>query len=455
MKPTRKQQEFIEKTQKMGIVPGLEGIRSLLRELGDPQDQVPCVHVAGTNGKGSVCAYVGSVLTLCGYRVGVYTSPAVFCERERYTIQGKQISEDIYWSGMERIREACAALEEQGKKHPTLFEIETALAFWVFAKNDCEIAVIEAGMGGALDATNVIQNSLCSVFTSIGMDHMKFLGDTLEKIAAQKAGIIKTGGTAVSVWQHPAAEKVLRETAKQKNASIRFVKKCDCVHSGDKEPHGESKKTSFSYKYHGIYISPGLEGACQVQNSALAAEVLCLLREKGYSVGTEEIRRGIYKTVWPGRMQRISYHPQIWIDGAHNPAAAVQLKKTIEKKFTNRRITYIMGVLADKDYRGMLKQLLPMARRLITVTPVNPRALSAEQLARAAKEQVEKSEGCAKQAAAVKTEIFAAESFDGAAKTALTEQLCSTDVIVAFGSLSFLKDICIALEKRKEEIFHV
>lgn len=458
MKPTEEQLEFIGKTKNLGMVPGLEGIRALLRMLGDPQDQVPCIHVAGTNGKGSVCAYLGSVLTLAGYRVGVYTSPAVFHERERYTVMGEPISEEAYWSGMERIRLACEALEAQGKGHPTIFEVETSLAYWMFAESGCEIAIVETGMGGALDATNVIKKPLCSVITSIDMDHMKFLGNTLEEIAVQKAGIIKTGCDVVSVWQNQAVERILRETAKKKNAVIRFVPKTDCrclEKQEPKEEKGTNEKTDFSYEYRGMFLSPGLEGACQIPNSALSAEVLLLLREKGYTVDEAKICEGIRRAFWPGRMQQISSVPEIWIDGAHNPAAAVQLKKTIENKFTNRRITYIMGVLADKDYRKMLGQLLPLAQRLITVTPDHPRALSAGQLARAAKEQEKKNADCAKQNATEKREILAAESFEAAARMVLTDHLCSADVIIAFGSLSFLKDICAALEKRKEEMSYV
>lgn len=427
MKPTKEQLEFINQSKRLGSVPGLESIQALLEVLNHPEQKIPLIHVAGTNGKGSVCRYLGKVLSLSGYRTGVYTSPAVFDERERYTINEEWISEKCYWDCVEKIRQACLVLEKRGIRQPTVFEIETTLAFLYFTENGCDIGIIETGLGGRCDATNVISKPVCSVLTSIGLDHMQFLGNTHEEIALQKAGIIKTECDVVSVWQLPGVEQVLREETRRKNARIRFVRREDVC------------GTEEAYEYRGIHVIPGLKGAFQLPDSALAVEVLLLLGEKGYSLSREQIRSGIRQTVWPGRMEQILSEPEIWIDGAHNPAAAIQLKKTIENKFTNKRITYIMGVLADKDYRTILQETLSLAARLITVTPDNPRALSAQKLAETALE--------------IKNiPVFPARDFDEAAREALSG---NTDVILAFGSLSYLKDIRLALEKRKEEMSHV
>ena len=202
----------------MGSLPGLDSIRRLLDRLDNPQEKLSVIHVAGTNGKGSVCSYLQSALSLAGYRVGVYTSPAVFDERERFAVDGLWISREEYWRQAERIRRACLDIRAKGFPQPTIFEVDTALAYLYFLDQHCDLVITETGMGGALDATNAVEKPLCCVFASVGMDHMQMLGSTLEEIAAQKAGIIKEGRPVVSTWQDPAVRSVLTDVAKKKGS---------------------------------------------------------------------------------------------------------------------------------------------------------------------------------------------------------------------------------------------
>ena len=411
----------------MGSLPGLDSIRRLLDRLDNPQEKLSVIHVAGTNGKGSVCSYLQSALSLAGYRVGVYTSPAVFDERERFAVDGLWISREEYWRQAERIRRACLDIRAKGFPQPTIFEVDTALAYLYFLDQHCDLVITETGMGGALDATNAVEKPLCCVFASVGMDHMQMLGSTLEEIAAQKAGIIKEGRPVVSTWQDPAVRSVLTDVAKKKGAEIRFA-----------DP-GEITEISGGRIRCGDYeLSPALEGTFQIQNSGLALHTLLLLRDEGYAISDEVMLEGIHRAYWPGRMERILSCPKVYLDGAHNLPAALQLKRTIQKKFTNQRITYIIGVLADKDYDGMLRELLPLAEDVITVTPQNPRALDAKSLAKAAKRWHD--------------HVTAASDFCEAAGLALRG---GSDVILAFGSLSYLRDIKSAILKRNEEMSHV
>ena len=444
MEPTAEQRQFIENAKRMGSVPGLETIRRLLSVLGDPQEKLSIIHVAGTNGKGSVCCYLQHAMTLAGYRVGVYSSPAVFEALECFTVDGTPVAEEAYWNCADRVAEACGRLTAAGFCHPTIFEVETAMAYLLFLEAGCGLVIMETGMGGALDATNAIHKPLCSVVTSIGMDHMGMLGDSLSEIAAQKAGIIKEGCPVISTWQEPEAERVIRQRADALHAPLLFAdlsclapEGLDRDSSGDGQTvRGKSQQEALVYK--GIRLCPKMEGTFQVQNSALAAEVLLFLSRSLERLGRAQIEQGICEAYWPGRMERILERPAVYLDGAHNLPAAIQLKKTIEKKFTNRHITYIIGVLADKDYAGMLTELLPSADRVITVTPDNGRALPGEKLAETVR--------------SIWTGEVQNTDFSGAARLALDG---SAEVVIAFGSLSYLKDIRDALSERNEELGHV
>ncbi len=401
MNDMQKALAFLEIAAEYGSVLGLSSIEALLAQLGDPQEKLNIIHVAGTNGKGSVCAYLTSVLTKAGYRVGTYTSPAVFDERERYAICGQWISEGDYVSYVLRLQEACEALVDRGLPHPTIFEIETALALLYFCESGCDPVILEVGMGGATDATNVGKSCLTAVFASIGRDHMGFLGESLAEIARVKAGIMRAGCAAISIAQELEVEDALITEAERVGAKLSFVPR----------PEPEA------------YLPLSLRGAFQQDNAALAFAVAGQLREAGYELPQELVFEAISATTWPGRFECISTEPLIYIDGAHNLPAVQRLAEAICQEFTNKSLTLIMGVLADKEYEAMLGPLLPLASHLVTITPESPRALQAEALAELANAM----------APGIKAE--SAISLADGLERALAY---GDDAILAIGSLSYL-----------------
>ncbi len=409
--------EYMESLQGYGIVPGLDGIRELCRRLGDPQESLRFVHIAGTNGKGSVLAFVSTVLQRGGYRVGRYLSPTIFDYRERIQVGGRPIVRGMLCRGMELVRECCLGMQQDGFPHPTPFEVETALAFWYFQMKRCDIVVLEAGMGGSLDATNVISNTITSVITSVSRDHMKFLGDTLEEIAAQKAGIIKEGRPVVTLGQTQEVLEVLKRAAGERHAPFTVADAAGASHvryglDRQRFDYGGFKKLEIS-----------LAGQFQIENAALAVETLRVLGEQGYPVGEEALRAGLWETAWPGRFTVLRKKPWFIADGAHNEDAAAKLSQAVEFYFTNRRIIYIMGVLRDKEYGKMIALTQKRAEHIITVTPPGPRALSAYELAR--------------EIAAVHPKVTAADSLEEAVEMSLL--LAGEDgAVIAFGSLSYL-----------------
>ena len=421
--------EYIEKVNVYGSVLGLETTKELLRRLGNPQNQLKFIHVAGTNGKGSVCSYLGTILASGGYLVGRYISPTIMEYRERIQLQKNQssvlISEDEVAGFMDRIKGVIDNMLWDGLPHPTPFEIETAMAFLYFEKKRCDIVILEVGLGGRKDSTNVITTAVCSVITSISMDHMKVLGDTIEKIAWEKAGIIKKGIPVVTCEQKQEAMKVLWEES-EKNHSPIYSMSLDEI----KNVEYSLKGTVFDYKKD-KKLEISLLGENQVENAALAIEAVHVLISLGYSVSDRNIREGLLYTRWPGRFEMIKTKPYIFIDGAHNEDGARSLSKSIEIYFTNRRIIYIMGVLADKDYHSILKHTASFADTIITITPDNPRALSSHKLAKAAL-------SCCDHVIDGET---VKKAVDIGLKLARPE-----DVILVFGSLSFLGDIYRTLE---------
>lgn len=313
-------------TQLFGIKLGLENIQRLIAALEVPAPKQRIIHVAGTNGKGSVCAMIDSIARAQGYRTGLFTSPHLVTFRERIQVIGEMISEQQVAEGLTSIRE----LTQTWEPHPTFFEIATALGLLHFKEARCEIVVLETGMGGRLDATNAIK-PVVSVLTPIGLDHQKWLGQTLEEIAAEKAGIIKSGVPAVSTAQQPAADRVLRNRAQECGTSIRFL--------------------TNPYSQH-----VGLAGAHQKQNAALAVAALAAA---GIDVTPEAISSGLSNVVWAARFQR--WDEQIVLDGAHNPAGASSLAKTWRKYFGNEKAALVFGVLQDKQIREIFLVLNEIA----------------------------------------------------------------------------------------------
>ncbi len=410
--------EYVGSLSVRGIVPGLESIRELCARLGDPQKEVKWIHVAGTNGKGSVLAYVSTILTKAGYKVGRYVSPTIRDYRERIQVDGKMISKKALSEGMGRVKEACDAMVADGLPQPTPFEVETALAFCHFRDKKCQLGVLEVGMGGLLDATNLIEGTLVEIITSIGMDHVKFLGNTLEEIAAQKAGIIKPGSTVVCMDQKPEVLAVVEQKAEAVGA--KFV--CSRASRASKIRYGLEKQ-SFQYGNYGK-LEISLAGQFQIANAVLAVDACREISEKGFLVSDEAIKQGLLETRWDGRLTVVKKKPLFLIDGAHNEDAAEKLAKSIEFYFTNRRIIYIMGVLRDKDYGRIIELTHSFADQIITITPPdNPRALTALELAQ--------------EIAKVHPGVTAAGSLEEAVEMA--ELLAGKDdVILAFGSLSYL-----------------
>jgi dihydrofolate synthase/folylpolyglutamate synthase len=329
-------------TQRFGIKLGLENVQRLLRELELPGKNQRIIHVAGTNGKGSVCAMIDSICRAQGYRTGLFTSPHLVSYRERIRVNGEMMGEEEVAESLSGIRAAITDWDP----HPTFFEITTALALDHFKKRDCELVVLETGLGGRLDATNAA-TPIVSVLTPIGYDHQAWLGNTLEEIAAEKAGIIKPRIPVVSAQQKPAAEKVIRACAAECEAPLEFAS----------EPYAT---TSLS-----------LAGAHQKQNAALA---IAALRSAGIAIDEDAIGRGLANVEWPARFQR--WDERTIIDGAHNPAGARVLAETWRELFGDERATIILAMLRDKDVTGIWRALAPIARRIILPSIRTERALA-------------------------------------------------------------------------------
>lgn len=415
--------EFVDSTKKYGSILGLESIRNLMQELGNVQEQLHIIHVAGTNGKGSVCAFLSAALTEAGYRVGRYNSPAVFERREVFRIGETMISKEEYAAVFERVQTACEALKKRGCPHPTVFEVETAAAFLWFYEKKCDLVLLETGMGGETDATNLITHPVCSVLTSIGMDHMQYLGNTIEEIAKVKAGIIKKGCPVVALKQGDSVCEVIKNKAEECGS------RCVLVEVPQYMQEAPIWGTTLQDVHYGS-VHTALGGIWQRENLSLALAVLKLLEESGYPITKEAVQSGIAKTIWHGRYEVLQTEPLFIIDGAHNPIAAKRLKETIEKDFTNREIIYIIGVLADKEHEKMLRLLLPGAKAVFTVTPDSPRALDGEILAKEARKYADN--------------IWHVPDIGKAVKMA-KETAKESDVILAVGSLSYLKEVKKAL----------
>lgn len=416
-----------ESAKEYGSILGLDSIRNLMQELEDVWKNLKIVHIAGTNGKGSVCCFLASILKEAGYKVGQYNSPAVFDLREVYRIHGVEISKEEYANCMEQVNAACQRLVQQGKAHPTVFEIETAIAFLWFYQQNCDIVLLETGMGGSTDATNLIEQPLCSVLVSVSMDHMGFLGDTIEEIAKIKSGIIKENCPVVTVSQLPEVEKIFRTRAKEMAAEYQQIL-----------PVGktwvEADRLCYEYPATGT-IRLSMLGSYQVENSALAIETIRVLETKGYTITTEQLKKGLETAKWQGRFECLCKNPLFYVDGAHNEDGVKRLEESLRMHFPNRKKIGIMGVMSDKSYDAMLELLLPLFEKIYTVTPDNPRALSAELLA----------EVVSKKGTTAIAENTVAQAVVHACEEAA--KIGEDAMVVAFGSLYYLKEVKNALIK--------
>lgn len=366
--------KYLDSLNKLGSVPGLDSIRELLHRLGNPQNKVKCIHIAGTNGKGSVGAFITEILITAGYKVGRYASPAVVESLEIIKLNNTNISEEVFEKIISEIAVVCNKMVEDGLPHPTRFEVETAAAYVFFAEENCDFSVVECGMGGLLDATNVVENVACSVITSISIDHTGFLGETIEEIATQKAGIIKVGVPVIMAKGVDSVVDVISKTADEKEAELYMVSETSNLRFN-------KENIVFDYKgYNNIEI--GLLGVYQPQNAVVALECIEILRKNGYEVSDDVIYAGFKNTGWFGRFSMLGKSPDFIVDGAHNPDGAKALLDCIKTYYPEGNLTFVVGFFADKDYKGILELCMPYCGRIFTIeTPDNPRALSSKALA--------------------------------------------------------------------------
>jgi dihydrofolate synthase/folylpolyglutamate synthase len=360
--------------RRFGIILGLGTIRSILNALGDPQNNFYSIHVAGTNGKGSVAAALSSILQQSGYRVGLYTSPHLVRFNERICINNRQISNDAVVKSYQAVQKA-----HLGNRTPTFFELTTAMAFYEFGRQAVDWAVIETGMGGRLDATNVI-DPVISIITNVSMEHRDYLGNTLTQITREKAGIIKPATPVVTAIKQREAKSVIQRIAAKKSAPLYMLGKNFKVR---RQPAGGFSYYGIENTWHDMHTA--LQGHYQVENAALAIAACELLNKDHTSISQQSIRDGLIKTSWPGRLEIVSEHPMIILDGAHNLMAARELAKFLGDNLAQRPITLVVGILDDKPYQSMLKSLLPVCSRVIVTRAKTDRALDPRRLFETAK----------------------------------------------------------------------
>lgn len=359
---------YIYSLQKFGVKFGLSKTSNILKAFGDPHKKKTYIHIAGTNGKGSVAAFISSVLKEAGYRVGLYTSPHLVRFTERFRINGTEISQEEAASLIFRLKKVFAPQEP-----PTFFEASTAMAIIYFSEQGTDIDVMEVGMGGRLDATNVI-NPVVSVITNIGLDHQQFLGKRLTDIAREKAGIIKEGVGLVTGVNQPNIINLFQRITKQRQAPFFRIGK-----------HIRYRTSNGKISYYGIRqiltgIESGMNGIFQARNIATAIGAVEILKEKGFQISDDTIYKGIKNTCWPGRMQILSNPRRIILDGAHNPYAIKMLANSIVKDFNRRRLILVIGVMKDKNIKAMLGNIVPLAHHVIYTRPLYSRAAPAELL---------------------------------------------------------------------------
>ncbi len=411
---------YLDKVSKYGSVLGLDAIRELLHELGDPQERLRFIHIAGTNGKGSVLAFTSTILSEAGFRTGRYISPTVVSYLERIQIDGNWIPEAEFTELVEEIQKAIVRMEAKGLTGPTVFEIETAIAFLYFRRKQCDLVVLETGLGGGEDATNIVDHTVAAVFTSISRDHMSVLGNTPEEIAEKKAGIIKPGCIVISAAQEPGVRRILERHAAECGCAVRFAKPEEAVVTQE-----DYRGQTFSYG--GMeHLKIRMAGKYQILNAVTAWETIQAVRETtGKKITEDAVRRGFEKALWPGRFTCLMERPVFMVDGAHNAAGAIWLRKSLETYFPKRRLICIMGVFRDKEYGRIGEIMAPLADQIFTVSlPDQSRTLSAEDLKNAV-------EPCCKGT------VLAMDSIEQAVEEALQEA-GEEDVIMAFGSLSYL-----------------
>lgn len=368
--------KFIESTEKFGIKPGLDAIKRLLEKLGNPQDDLKVIHLAGTNGKGSTASYIKSILKHEGYRVGFYTSPSLYALEERIQINDGLIDQTDFAAVVEQVKNAVEVLVKEGHDPNTEFEIFTAMALLYFKQKAVDFVVLEVGLGGRLDATNVVDKPLVTVITPIALDHVNILGDTLAKVAFEKGGIIKKDVPVVIHPQMPEASKVLEDLADERSADL-IVAPVDLL-----EVKGVSLEgTHFELATRSFDIS--MIGKHQAQNAVVALTAIeTLRREHGIHVSLEAVHGGLKATKWPCRLEVMDSSPKIILDGAHNPHGAKALAASLQELMPQgKKATVLLGMLADKDVDEVLEIMKPYLGKVVVTEPKNDRKMSATDLA--------------------------------------------------------------------------
>lgn len=360
----------------------LDNITVLSRALGDPHLAIPCGHVAGTNGKGSTAAFLDSILRVAGFRTGLYTSPHLERINERIRFSGESISDEAFaacWTEIQSVIESLLAAGALAA-HPTFFECVTALAFVAFAERPVDFAVYEVGLGGRLDATNIVAPEV-GIITPVDFDHEAFLGHSIAEIAGEKAGIIKAGGWIVSARQREEAHRVISRRSGELGARVWRVDEewlVESVESLDGQYRAAATHRATGAR---LRIAPSLAGRFQIDNALAAATAARLLRERGHRISDAEIEQGISSASWPGRLERLAEHPAVYLDGAHNPSAARELRKFWDDHFAGRRIFLVYGAMRDKAVDEIAGELFPRAEMVFLTQPRQSRAISAELLA--------------------------------------------------------------------------
>ena len=361
---------YISGTAFFGSKPGLERIAALLEKLGDPQKQLRFVHIAGTNGKGSCAAMTASILKAAGYKTGLYTSPYLYRFNERMQIGGKQIPDDTLAQLVARVKPIAEAMDD----HPTEFELMTAVAMLWYAEERCDVVVLEVGLGGRFDATNIIDAPEAAVIMNIGLDHTAVLGETVEQIAFEKAGILKPGTEAVLFEQPENVTAVIRARCEELGVPLHIADFSQIVSEFD-SLYGQS------FSYRGEPYALPLLGRYQLKNAATVLELVEVLRRKGWKLEQSDVEHGLYAVSWPGRFELLSDDPLFVVDGGHNPQCAQTVAENLLHYFPDKRRILLLGILRDKDVAGLTDILDPAADEYLCITPDSFRALPAAELA--------------------------------------------------------------------------
>ena len=399
----------IENSRRFGNLPGIEITKIFLEKLNHPEEGIPFVHVAGTNGKGSTCAFLGSILEKAGYKVGIFTSPHLIMFEERITINGEMIPKET----VKRLGNQLLELELD--VHPTMFDYCLLIALLYFKEQKCDLMILETGLGGSRDSTTAVGVPLVSVITKIGYDHMELLGDSLDKIAYEKAGILKAGTKLVMEMQEPEAAQVILKQAAEAGVS-------------ENDHYLVSENDLLWIRNHEL----GLQGVHQIENAAAAMLVVKCLEDR-FPVTPEQLEEGLASACWRGRLELLSQEPFLLIDGAHNAHGVHALKESLEALYPDKKFHFIMGVMADKDYPEMIRELLPLALDFVTVTPDSSRALQSKELANIICEQG-----------------VMAKSIEAVEK--IWDELGNDGYYVAFGSLYFIGELIRCHQQKSERL---